>query len=138
MLTADLVKPRLRARGGRLHIQMLDMGERHHLRTAAGLIALFREHAGKPQGALDDALDAYEGDRLDYIIIRGFAKVLRDAAAFAPSETPVAPDALRAQLFARGPAFAQPDLFHLKTRSDLLREAAEALDTTPAQIEAYL
>lgn len=138
MLTADLVKPRLRARAGKLQINMLSQRNTIARQTAASLIEIFQAHAGKAQGVLDNALDAYEGARLDYIVIRGLAKVLRDEATFTPVETPITPDALRAQLFTQGPAFQNPDLFHPRTRAEIVQEVATGLDAAPEQIEQWL
>ncbi|MBN1285756.1 MAG: DUF790 family protein [Anaerolineae bacterium] len=138
MLTGDLVKPRLRARAGKLQIKMLSERDAAAQQTAADLTKLFREHTGAPQGALDDALEVYEGDRLDYIVIRGLAKVLRDGAVFTPVETPIAPDELRAALFGHGPAFERPDLFHPRARDEIVRTAAMEIDAAPEQIERWL
>ena len=42
-----------------------------------------------------DALEQYEGQRTDYIVIRGLAKVLEDAADFHPIDMPIIPADLR-------------------------------------------
>ncbi len=138
MLTADLVKPRLRQRGTELYIDMLNTGDPYWLRTATDLIALFQQHAGQTQATWDRALEAYEGERIDYFTIRGLAKVLTDAATFTPlAMSPLAPQ-LREQLFAHGPVFASPHLFHPRTRIDVIRSAADELGIPPEQIEETL
>ncbi len=138
MLTADLVKPRLRAQRGKLLVDWLDPANPHWARTAADLIALLGQQVGTSRQAWHSALEAYEGTRVDYTVVRGLAKVLEDAAEFVPIATPVIPADLRARLFARGPAFAQPDLFHRQTRADLLAAAAAELALSPNQLEAAL
>jgi predicted nuclease of restriction endonuclease-like RecB superfamily len=137
MLTGDLVRPRLRKRGSTLQVAWLE-ANRHWQWTAAELIALFRQHTGQPRHAWEAALDSYEGERTDYIVLRGLAKVLCDGATFTPLDTPLPPDALRQRLFARGPVLAHPDLFHPQTRQDVLHATAEELDVTPDQLDAAL
>jgi predicted nuclease of restriction endonuclease-like RecB superfamily len=137
MLTAELVRPRLHKRGGELRVALLDATDRHR-RTAAELIALFRQQVGQSWGAWQEALAAYEGHRIDYGVVRGLAKVLTDAATFVACETPVPPAQVRAALFARGPAFAVPDRLHRRPRGELLAEGAAELGLSPAQAEAIL
>jgi predicted nuclease of restriction endonuclease-like RecB superfamily len=91
-----------------------------------------------PRRELEAALEEYEGDRLDYPVLRGLAKVLSDAATFA-NEPQVDPSDLRAALFTRaaerGPVVAHPDLLHPSIRERILSEVAESFGLTPAQVE---
>lgn len=137
MLTGDLVRPRLRKRGAELQVEWLPASAAW-MRTARELIALFRAHAGQPRRAWDAALAAYEGERTDYIVLRGLAKVLCDTATFTPLDTPVPPDTLRQQLFARGPVLAHTDLFHPQTREEVLQTLADELGQPAAQLETAL
>jgi uncharacterized protein len=137
MLTGDLVRPRLRQRDGQLRILLLD-SNRQQLHTATDLIALSQQYVDQSQSAWNTALEKYEGDRLDYIVIRGLAKVLSDAATFTPIETPIAPDELRRRLFELGPVFAAPDLFHPHTRTDMLATTADELEIAPQDLERTL
>jgi hypothetical protein len=141
MLTADLIRPRLQLSGRDIRTRPVALDEPSLLRTAADLIGLFQAHRGQPRWKLDEALEDYEGDRLDYPIIRGLAKVLSDAANFA-SEPPVEPVALREALFGlaaeRGPVVARPDLLHPPTREALLAEAAARFDLSPEAVERAL
>jgi len=109
----------------------------HYLGIAGDLIALFRRYVGRSRGELAEALRDYEGDSLDYPIIRGLAAVLESRSAF-EREPPVAPDALRAALFAQGPVINATDLFHPKTRAQVLAETVAQFNITPAQAEAAL
>jgi predicted nuclease of restriction endonuclease-like RecB superfamily len=122
MLTADLVRPRLKTNGNRLTIAMLDENNPRWLETAQELIDLFEAFARQPRHLWETALEAYEGDRIDYIVIRGLAKVLGDNAEFYPRETEMAPVELRRQLFEHGPVFSAKDLFHQQTRDDVIAE----------------
>ncbi len=98
MLTADLVRPRLRLRGSELSIEMLAEHDPFWLQTAADLIALLRGQADQSQEAWERALEAYEGERIDYLVVRGLAKVLTDAATFTPLATSLPPAQLRERL----------------------------------------
>jgi predicted nuclease of restriction endonuclease-like RecB superfamily len=135
MLTADLVKPLLRQKGRELCVDMLDIHDYHWQQTASDLIALFRQRVGCTQHVWEDTLIAYEGERTDYIVIRGLVKVLCDAATFTPQETPLSPAQMRERLFTQGPAFAQPHLFQVKTRQEIVQELATELGVNAKQIE---
>src|SRR5436190_1654027 len=108
MLTADLVRPRLRCTAGELTIALLDEHKRSWLQTASELIALLRRQVGHTRAEWEQAVDAYAGTRVDYVVVRGLAKVLSDAATFTPPLLPLPPAALRERLFAHGPAFPTP------------------------------
>lgn len=122
MLTADLVRPRIRREGLELCIDMLDVQNQHWQQTARELISLFQQHIGLTQNAWERSLEIYEGERIDYIVIRGIAKVLTDAATFSPLETPLPPMQIRERLFRQGPVFALPHLFQAKTRQEIMQE----------------
>ena len=138
MLTADLIRPRIRIQGNDVSTQPLPPSDLVSRRMAAELIELFRIHLGHPRRELDAALEEYEGDRLDYPIVRGFGKVLTDAATFA-NEPKIDPVDLRAALFSRaahaGPVSAHPDLLHPPVREAIVRDVAESFGMTPAEVE---
>ncbi|MFN8529738.1 MAG: DUF790 family protein [Anaerolineae bacterium] len=138
MLTGELVRPRLRNRNGQLQIEMLDTENRHWLKTAEDLIGLFRPLVGQPQRVWEESIETYEGDRTDYLVIRGLAKVLADSATFEPIHTPIDPAVLRQQLFAHGPVFAQPDLFHAEIRDEILAAIAADHQLAPDLVEQVL
>lgn len=135
MLTADLIKPFLRAYGRMLTVDQLDESDPFWLQTARDLLELFRQYQGQPRARWEEALEGFEGTRVDYLRIRGLAKVLTAAATFVPKEYPLTPRELRARLFCRGPVFEHPDLFHPVTRHDLLQEAADELSLSPAEVD---
>lgn len=138
MLTADLIRPRIRSYGNEITTQSLSETDLIAHRTAAELIQLFRAHLNHPRRELESALEEYEGDRLDYPILRGLAKVLSDVATFA-NEPRLEPTELRTALFRRaaerGPIIEHPDLLHPPIRETVLREVAESLGLTPADVE---
>jgi predicted nuclease of restriction endonuclease-like RecB superfamily len=88
MLTAELVKPRIRMLGSQLSIDLLNIHDASWLQTAADLIALLREQRGQSLASWERTLEMYEGERVDYVVVRGMAKVLTDAAIFTPIVTP--------------------------------------------------
>ncbi|HKY53897.1 MAG TPA: DUF790 family protein [Anaerolineales bacterium] len=141
MLTADLIRPRIRIQGSEITTQSLSRTDPMGLRTAAELIQLFHAHLNHPRRELEEALEEYEGDRLDYPILRGFAKVLSDTATFA-NEPPVDPTEVRTALFTRaaerGPIVTNPDLLHPSLRETLVREVAESFGLTSAVVEHTL
>lgn len=138
MLTADLVRPRLRLRGSELSIDMLDEHDPYWLQTAQELIALFQVYMGQSQAAWDRALESYIGERVDYVVVRGLAKVLTDAATFTPLATPLPPAQLRERLFSHGPVFTTPRLFHPQARYEVLESVAGELRISSEQVEAAL
>ena len=127
MLTADLVRPRLRLRGSELSINMLDEHDPSWLQTATDLTSLLQKHVGQSLGAWDKVLETYLGERIDYFVVRGLAKVLTDAATFTHLPTALPPVQLRERLFAHGPVFPTPQLFQPRTRYEVLRNVADEL-----------
>ena len=138
MLTADLVKPRLRLRGSALSIDMLNSSDLHWLQTAADLIALFQQHKGQSQADWESVLEVYEGERLDYVVVRGLAKVLTDAATFTPLATTVRPAQIRERLFSYGPVFTTPQLFQPKTQDEVMQQVADEMGIPSQQVGAML
>jgi len=138
VLTADLVRPFLLRSGNRLEVQWLDESNSLWLQTASDLITLFQHMRGQTRADWEAALVAYEGNRTDYLIVRGLAKVLTDAATFAPRATPYAPGEVRQRLFERGPIFATPEVCHPHTRTEVMQQLAAEIGTSEAELEQAL
>ncbi|MBI5929740.1 MAG: DUF790 family protein [Chloroflexi bacterium] len=138
MLTADLIRPRLRVRGDTLHIDLLPLDNPHWQSTAVNLIDLFQNQHGQLLGKWETALEKFEGERLDYVVIRGIAKVLSDAATWITRNTPVPPAELRRMVFGRGPVLGEADLFHPLSRATLLQSIADELGVDAPTLEASL
>ncbi len=134
MLKSELIRPRIEVRGHRVFTKSLP-ADYHTLGVATALIALFQKHVGQRRGTLADALRDYEGDSLDYPVIRGLAAVLEARCTFS-NEPPVAPEVLRSALFQRGPVTQKGDLFHPQTRAAVVAEVAAQYDLTAEQVEA--
>ena len=138
MLTAELVKPRVRMLGSQLFIDLLNIHDACWLQTAADLIALLRSQQGQSLGTWEHAVEAYEGERVDYIVVRGMAKVLTDAATFTPLVTPLPPVELRKRLFTCGPVFSTTRLLQQQARDEVMQTLATELATSPELLETAL
>jgi predicted nuclease of restriction endonuclease-like RecB superfamily len=115
---------------------MVDEQDASALQTAQDLLTLLQNMVGQSLAAFQSSLEQYEGNRIDYLLIRGLAKVLLDGAIFTPLSTPLPPKELRARLFGAGPVFSSPaDLFHLQTRQEAIEQAAEELGIGIDQID---
>ncbi|MBN1889157.1 MAG: DUF790 family protein [Thermoflexales bacterium] len=142
MLKSELVRPRLVMQAGQVSTRPIP-ADYHYLAVAGELTSLFHQHLGRTRGALAEALREYEGDSLDYPVIRGLAAVLEGQCVFgAPlldgRDPPLKPADLRAALFRRGPVTDKPDLFAPLTRGQALKEAAAEFGLTGEQAEAAM
>jgi predicted nuclease of restriction endonuclease-like RecB superfamily len=146
LLKSELVRARLEIQGDQVRPRPLSANYRY-LTIANELTALFQRYAGRSRGALAEALRDYEGDSLDYPVIRGLAAVLEARCTFASPEptlateessTRVSPAGLRAGLFRRGPVTHKPDIFSQTTRQQALAEAAVRLGLSVEQVETAL
>lgn len=135
MLTNELVKPFLKREGSVLTVRELDTRSVFYQRTAQELIALFQRHLGQTRGAWQKAVEAYEGTRIDYQVIRGLAKVLSSEATFTSPPVPLPPVELRRLLFSCGPVFPTPDIFHQQRRQEVVEAVARDLGTTAELVE---
>ena len=124
MLTSELIRPRLRILGSTLRVETVNEHDPFLQQTAQDLISLFHRYQGQSHAAWEAAMRAYEGARLDYVFIRGLAKVLTDSATFTPLMTPLPPLILRERTFAYGPVFEKPDMFHPTSRQEVLQQTA--------------
>jgi hypothetical protein len=138
VLTADLARPRFERRGERLHIDMIPPEAPHWRTVADELIAAFWGYAGLSRDRWEAALEAYIGDSLEYVAIRGLAKVLCDSAEFARPESDLPPEEVRAAAFAHGPVLAEPTLFQPGTRAEAIAETGHELGMTPEAVEGAL
>src|SRR5262249_24842793 len=112
MLTSDLIKPFVRKSGGQVRVDLLDEADSYYLQSAQALIELFQQMVGRPREAWWQAREVFEGVRTDYLRLRGLAKVLEDEATFTPLSSNYTPTEVRNKLFAYGPVFPNPDIFH--------------------------
>jgi predicted nuclease of restriction endonuclease-like RecB superfamily len=135
MLTSDLVRPRVRRHRKAITIDWLKVDDAHWQQTAEDLIRLFMAQVGQPYHVWQAAVEQFEGERMDYVTLRGLAKVLEDAATFTSLDTEAPPSEVRERLFAHGPTFSTPDLFHRQTRDDAMLAVADELNISTAVVE---
>ncbi len=136
MLKSELIRPRLEIREGQVRPRRLPADYRY-LAMAGELAELFRRQVGRSRGALAEALRDYEGDSLDYPVIRGLAAVIEARCKF-DSQPPADPTDLRADVFRRGPVTSKPDLFSPTTRQGALAETAAHYGLTSEGVETAL
>ncbi len=136
MLKSELILPRLKKRGSEVKPLCLAT-DYHYLNIAGELIQIVKAHLGCSRGELDDTLREYEGDSLDYRIIRGLAQVLVNRCLFS-NETSVDPVALRTALFDQGPVTQQHDLLTATTRNQAITEVATQFNLTTEAVEHTL
>lgn len=133
MLKSELIRPRLQVRGGQVWTRPL-AADYHYLTMAEQLINLFQQYVGQSRGVLTAALRDYEGDSLDYPVIRGLAAVLEARCTFG-NEPPLKPSELRTYLFRQGPVTDKQDLFNQKSRQQAIAETAAYFEVSVPQVE---
>jgi uncharacterized protein len=138
MLTSELIRPRLRMQGSTLQVEMVNEQDPSLQQIAQDLIYLLHSHTGQSQAAWEEAVRTYEGTSVNYVLIRGLAKVLTDSAMFTPLTTPLPPLILRERAFAYGPVFEKPDMFHPATRQEVLREIADGPGLSIGELDEML
>jgi predicted nuclease of restriction endonuclease-like RecB superfamily len=136
MLKSELILPRLKKRRDNISPLALP-NDYHYLNIATQLIQLVKAYVGRSRGELADALRAYEGDSLDYRIIRGLANVLEKRCIFG-NEQLVNPIELRAVLFNLGPVTVKGDLLTTTTRAQAVAETAAHFNITIEEVEQAL
>src|SRR5437763_15699298 len=124
--------------GSTLSVKMVNEQDPSLQQIAQDVIGLLHRYRDQSQAAWEEAMRAYEGASVDYVLMRGLAKVLADAATFTPLTTPLPPATLREQVFARGPVFGNPDLFHTVTRQEVLQEVADAYGLSTGGLDEML
>jgi len=136
MLKSELILPRLKKRGNQVMPLALPQ-DYHYLKIANDLILFVKAHIGRSRGELEDGLRAYEGDSLDYRIIRGLADVLVSRCVFG-HDPPVNPVELRMALFNQGPVTVKSDLLTVTTREQAVAETATKFGISPKEVEQAL
>ena len=121
MLKSEMILRRMEISGDKAAPLALP-SDRHHLNIAEDLIRLISAYTGRTRGELDQALREYEGDRLDYPVIRGLAHVLKSRCVFA-NDPRIPPEKLRAAAFAQGPVTCKQDMFNSATREGIVSES---------------
>ena len=143
MLKSELIRPRIRIHDGQVSTRPIKADYRY-LAVANELTSLFKAHIGNSRAELTTALREYEGDRLDYPIIRGLAAVLEARCTFASpvlntnNETPLKPPRFAGCIISARPVTRQPDLFNQTKREQVIAETATTFGLTETEIEIGL
>ena len=82
MLKSDLIRPRLIKQGERISTRPIPV-DYHYLDIANALVKLFQASVGSTRAHLAETLREFEGDSLEYPVIRGLAAVLETRCTFA-------------------------------------------------------
>lgn len=136
MLTSDLL--RYKIEGHRIKPRYLTRKQAgQYLSIADDLIALYNSHVGKRRRDLDNALDEYEAERVDYKIIRGLTKLLDGFAEFEPAEA-FDHTEFRLRLFEFAerfrPLVREVDLVHQTTRDDVMQRFSAEYGVRPQDL----
>ncbi|GBE26722.1 hypothetical protein BMS3Bbin03_00641 [bacterium BMS3Bbin03] len=112
-----------------------------YLKVCRELLELFQSHRGKSQRELSSSLEALEGERTDFKIFRGLAKLLQEDAEFHPVRD-IDYSSLRHWVFLRAqndyPIVSKPDLLHKIQRHQILSEAAQKFNLPAEQMDGLL
>ena len=115
MLTADLI--RYRIVGDEIRPRYISRHRANtYLDVCRQLLHLFKTHEGKVQHELMSSLEDLEGERTDFKIFRGLAKLLHEDTEFCPKREIDFPD-LRHRVFSHAQAY-----YPIVSKSDLLHE----------------
>lgn len=110
-----------------------------YLKLAEELINLVEAHKGKTRGEIQDALRLHLADSPDYLIHRGFSKLLLDMCEFhIVVAGGLEPSILRKKLFQLAaenrPVVLNPDIIHPVTRDDILLTIASELQISSEMV----
>ena len=126
MLTSDLLLTR--SRGPYIEPRYVAVEDPALIDLAQALIDTHAEHQGKTRRELQRALDLLAGDRTDYRIQRGLAKLLGDHYCEFHIDSPQPPEELRYAVFtlarAHHPVVRETSLIYPVKREDLLEQVA--------------
>ena len=140
MLTTDLLLTR--SRGPYIEPRYIEVESPQYIDLAQDLIDIFARHQGENRRQLQAALDLYAGDRTDYRIQRGLAKLLFDDCCEFHIASAVPPEELRQQVFALSreshPVVREPNLIYPITREHVLEQVALKYEVAPAQVDEGL
>ncbi len=141
MLTSDLI--RTWRKGPYTGPKYIDAASPLYLNLAHHLIDLFLEFKGRTRGELQDALKEHMADSPDYLIHRGFSKLLLDRSEFEISQkSGLNPKILREKLFLKAveeaPVIINPDMIHPATKHDIFTAIAAELNTDAETVAAEM
>ena len=140
MLTADLLRVNFTQEG--VEPRYVDTAARRYRTLASDLLGILSDRVGGTLKDIDDALDAYAGDRVQYKVQRGLVKTLKDGyCEFAPYQ-PIPSEEVRRTVFTlarkQHPIVSEPGGLYPGDRSAVLKATASQYNVTPEEIEMLL
>ena len=130
-LEGDIIKP--------LFILRKDSHE--YVKAAEDIIRIYKRHIGRRRIELENELERYESDKIDYKIYRGLAKIIDGMCDFNPGTT-MNSEEVRRIVFdlssRKGPVVKNTDLLHKTTRNDVIHEAAGIVRCSRQEVENAL
>ncbi len=139
MLTGKMVRVRY-GRNNLIIPQYLDAADTTWEAAAGQLLELFRAHAGRTRGELEEELRDAFGDAPTYLVLQGLAKLLEDRCEFEVAAGHP-PDQLREAVFRAAAVQRQArpnEAARGFDRAAVLAEVAAGLGLAPAQVEQGL
>ncbi|MBD3288392.1 DUF790 family protein [candidate division KSB1 bacterium] len=113
----------------------------HYLRIAEKLIDIYERHLGKTRRELDDKLMLFEGERLNYKVVRGLANILDKNIITGPADEEKDYEKLRERLFAQvekhRPVVRSRDLLHTKVKDHVIADVSPGITGDDLQMQLY-
>jgi uncharacterized protein len=134
VLTGKLV--RVRNQKDRIVPVWLDTDSAAWQEAAEQLLAIFRNHAGRARGELEDEIEEVVGDSPAQLVYRGLAKLLEDRCDF-EVEAGLPPEQIREAVFRASATARQADdaIEPAFDRALVLAQVGAALNLTPEQVD---
>jgi predicted nuclease of restriction endonuclease-like RecB superfamily len=132
MLTRELL--RIDIRGKEAVPRWLKPDSPRDLKRAGELIELVGSHVGRSRGELNEAIRIATGHARDFKVMRGLAKLLIDRAQIEVASK-LSPVRVRETVFALA---TESHPLTQTARARVVQQAAQALETTPVEIENAL
>ncbi|MGH9841384.1 MAG: DUF790 family protein [Blastocatellia bacterium] len=131
---------RYRVDDGQIRPAFLDTASPRYLQAVRELTVLARNHVGKTQGELEEALEKYAADRTDYRVLRGLARVILGFAEFDRPSPKAAP--IRRAVFERAgrgwPVVRRKSAPFETDRNAVIEEIAGETGLSATQLEEQL
>ena len=113
----------------------------HYLSIAEKLIEIYDRHLGKTRQQLDDTLLEFEGERLNYKVVRGLANILDKYLITGPVDEEKDYEKFRERLFEQvekyRPVVRSGDLLHTKVKDHVIADVSPDLSNGNLQMQLY-
>lgn len=113
----------------------------HYLQLARTLIDIYNKHLGKARHELDDTLLEFEGERLNYKVVRGLANILDKHLNTGPTDEEKDYEKFREQLFGKvekyRPVVRTGDLLHSKVKDRVIADISPDIGEGDLRMQLY-